>query len=75
MDFILVTRTNDVQFYYFKVNGHAGGSHTGLHEYSTEYELRSDLVHSEIPKFGDKKTAGLAAKALGLKSWRYMKIG
>ena len=39
-----------------------------------DFELERELDTRIIPTFGDKKTAKGAAIALGLKTWRYVKL-
>lgn len=38
------------------------------------YELIEVLDTREVPMWGDKESAKLAAIALGLKTWRYVKL-
>jgi hypothetical protein len=39
-----------------------------------QFELLDFLDLRVVPGFGNKETAKMAAKALGLKTWRYVKI-
>lgn len=65
MSYVLATTHSKVQWYKFSFN-------SSLKE--GEFILLSELDLHQVPCFGDKETAKLAAKALGLKTWRYVKI-
>ena len=65
MSYVLATTHSKVQWYKFSFNS---SLKTG------EYELINELDLHQVPCFGDKETAKLAAKHLGLKTWRYVKI-
>lgn len=65
MSYVLATTHSKVQWYKFDFNA-------SLKE--GEFTLLNELDLHEVPCFGDKETAKLAAKALGLKTWRYVKI-
>ena len=65
MNYVLATTHSKVQCYKFSFN-------SSLKE--CEFILLSELDLDQVPCFGDKETAELAAKALGLKTWRYVKI-
>lgn len=65
MSYVLATTHSTVLWYKFSFN-------TSTKE--GEFELLNELDLTQVPCFGDKETARLAAKALGLKTWRYVKI-
>ena len=65
MSYVLATTHSKVQWYKFNFN-------ESLKE--GEFVLLQELDLSKVPCFGDKETAKLAAQALGLKTWRYVKI-
>ena len=65
MNYVLATTHSKVQWYKFKFNA-------SLKE--GEFILLDELDLNEVPYFRDKETAKLAAQALGLKTWRYVKI-
>ncbi len=65
MSYILATTEQVVRWYKFKC---ARELQPGEFELLTELDLRA------VPHFGDKETAKFAAQALGLKTWRYVKI-
>lgn len=65
MSYVLATTHSKVQWYKFHFNA-------SLKE--GEFVLLNELDLQEVPCFGDKETAKLAAQALGLKTWRYVKI-
>ena len=63
MSYVLATTHSKVQWYKFNSSLKEG-----------EFILLNELDLQEVPCFGDKETAKLAAKALFLKTWRYVKI-
>ena len=63
MGYILATTHKKVQWYKFNAPAKEG-----------EYELLKELDLDLVPEFSDKKTAQLVAAALGLKTWRYVKL-
>lgn len=65
MGYVLATTETTFRWYYFPV---------GSRFESGVFELKSELILNEIPHFGDKKAAKEHAVALGLKTWRYVKI-
>ena len=65
MSYVLATTHSKVQWYKFNF---AAGLKLG------EFELLAELDLDEVPRFGDKATEKLAAQALGLKVWRYVKL-
>ena len=65
MSYILATTDNHVRWYKYQVGGQVPPG---------EFELVDVLHLHEIPLWSDKESARAAAKALGLKTWRYVKI-
>ena len=65
MSYVLATTHNKVQWYEFKFDASIKEG---------DFILLDNLDLYEAPCFGDKETAKLAALALGLKTWRYVKI-
>lgn len=65
MSYVLATTESKVRWYKFQVE-------KLLNE--GDFELLDQLDLTQVPCFGDKETAKLMAKALGLKTWRYVKI-
>ena len=65
MSYVLATTENKVKWYKFTYNSTLEQG---------QFELLDILDLSQIPMFGDKSTAKDAAKALGLKTWRYVKL-
>lgn len=65
MAYLLATTENKVRWYKFSF---------GADTRPGEYELLDVLDLNQVPRLGDKQTAKLAALALGLKVWRYVKI-
>jgi len=65
MSYVLATTHSKGQWYKFNFN-------SSLKE--GEFILLNELDLHEVPCFGDKETAKLAAKVLCLKTWRYVKI-
>ena len=64
MSYVLATTESKVRWYKFSY----GKSKPG------EQELVDVLDLHEVPVFGDRPTAKLAAQSIGLKTWRYVKI-
>lgn len=65
MAYVLGTTGEQVQWYAFKFDETL---QTG------QYELLDILDLRRVPRLGDKETAKTAALALGLKTWRYVKV-
>ena len=65
MSYVLATTHSKVQWYKFKYDASLKVG---------DFTLLDNLDLHEVPCFGDKETAKLAAQALGLKTWRYVKI-
>ena len=65
MAYVLGTTEDNVHWYAFKF---AATLEEG------QYELLDVLDLRRVPKFGDKQTAKDAAQALGLKTWRYVRL-
>ncbi|QBP10111.1 hypothetical protein [Cupriavidus metallidurans] len=65
MTYILATTEEVVRWYKFKYNRDLEPG---------QFELVEKLDLKKVPLFGDKETAKLAAQALGLKTWRYVRI-
>lgn len=65
MSYIIATTHTKIRWYKFEV-GHIRTDKT--------FELLDILDLSQVPQFGDKRSAKLAAQALGLSVWRYVKI-
>jgi hypothetical protein len=65
MAYILATTESKVRWYKFEFD-----TTTKFRD----FELLDILDLNLVPQFGDKATAKNAAQALGLKTWRYVKI-
>jgi hypothetical protein len=65
MSYILATTENTVRWYKFTVDQNLQPG---------QFELLERLNLREVPLFYDKQTAKAAAMALGLKTYRYVKI-
>lgn len=65
MSYVLATTHTKVRRYKF---------HVGSLKTDKAFELLDILDLEQVPRFGDKQSAKLAAKALGLNVWRYVKI-
>lgn len=65
MAYVLATNEKIVRWYKFDFNPSLAPG---------KCELLDMLDLNEVPKFSDKETAKIAAQALGLKTWRYVKI-
>ena len=65
MSYVLATNHSKVKWYKFKFDSSTkpGG-----------FELLDVLDLHQVPCFGDKQTAKLAAQALELKTYRYVKL-
>ncbi len=65
MTYILATTDDTVRWYKFKYDRNLEPG---------QFELLDKLDLKQVPLFGDKETAKLAAQALGLKTWKYVRI-
>ncbi len=65
MSYLLATMEKKVRWYKFSFSSNMKPG---------DFELLNELDLQEVPAFGDKETAKLAAQSLGLKTWRYVKI-
>jgi hypothetical protein len=65
MSYVLATTESTVHWYAFAV-----GSNTK----TGSFELLEVLDLKQVPRFPDKAAAKQAALALGLNTWRYVKI-
>ncbi|SPL69946.1 hypothetical protein [Acinetobacter stercoris] len=65
MSYVLATTESRVRWYKYNYDQNLK---------SGDFELLEVLDLREVPLLGDKATAKYAAKALGLKTWRYVKI-
>lgn len=65
MSYVLATTGVLVKWYKFKFDKNTQPG---------DFELMNELDLVVVPQFGDKTTAQNAAVALGLKTWRYVKI-
>jgi len=65
LSYVLATTGSKVKWYKFK---------TSHHMEEGDYELLGELDLEQVPLFGDKSSAKSAALALGIKTWRYVKI-
>lgn len=65
MTYLLATTEDVVRWYKFKYNRDLEPG---------QFELLDQLDLKQVPLFGDKETAKLAAQALGLKTWKYVRI-
>lgn len=65
MSYILANTTKKVKWYKFDFP---------TNKENPTYELLDILDLQQVPMFSDKQTAKAAALALGLKTWRYVKI-
>lgn len=63
--YVLGTTESIVRWYCFNIN---------QPERPLPFELHVSLDLGKVPQFGDKKKALGAAQALGLKSWRYVRL-
>ena len=63
--YVLGTTENIVRWYCFRVSDPNAGKN---------FELLDTLDLSRVPSFGDKETAKSAAKHLGLRTWRYVRL-
>lgn len=69
MSYVLATTHSKVLWYKFSFD-----AFTKEGQYELLNELLNELDLRQVPGFSDKETAKLAANALGLKTWRYVKI-
>lgn len=65
MSYVLGTTENVVRYYKFEV---ASTTKPG------QFALQMELDLTKIPVFADKNSAKEAAIALGLKTWRYVRL-
>lgn len=65
MAYILATTEEKVRWYKYKYDQNLNKG---------EFELIDILDLKVVPRLGDKAAAKDVAKALGLKTWRYVKI-
>lgn len=65
MSYVLATTESKVRWYKFPLP---------VQPESPEFALVDRLDLHEVPCFGDKNSAKMAALALGLKTWRYVKV-
>ena len=65
MSYVLATTENKVRWYNFSY---------GAEIKPGNFTMLEQLDISVVPLFHDKDTAKVTAKALGLKTWRYVKI-
>ena len=63
MSYVLATTETRVRWYKFQTP-----------VVRDQFELIEVLDTREVPMWGDKESAKLAALALGLKTWRYVKL-
>lgn len=66
MAYVLATTETVVRWYTFD---------TSAAEPRSTLALLPTLDLAKVPQLGDKATAREAAKALGLQTWRYVKVG
>lgn len=65
MTYILATTEDTVRWYMFRYDENLEPA---------QFELLEKLDLRQVPHFGDKETAKLAAQALGLKTWKYVRL-
>lgn len=65
MAYILATTESTVRWYKFKYDRNLEPG---------QFELLEQLDLKQVPLFSDKETAKLAAQALGLTTWKYVKL-
>ena len=65
MTYVLSTTENVLRWYKFEFNEHTNPA---------SFTLQTELELAVIPQFNDKETAAKAASALGLKTWRYVRL-
>lgn len=65
MSYVLATTEDKIRWYKYKYDQNLKVG---------DFELLEVLDLRQVPLLGDKATAKDAAKALGLKTWRYVKI-
>ena len=65
MTYVLATTENVLRWYRFEFNERTNPD---------SFALQLELDLAVIPQFKDKETAAKAAIALGLKTWRYVKL-
>jgi len=64
MSYILATTHDKVKWYRFSIPPVKGS-----------YELLNELDLTQVPYHKDEESAKKAAQALGLTTWRYVKVG
>lgn len=70
MAYLLATTGTKVQWYVVEINRHGGLS--GF--LKGDFELVDVLDLEVVPGFGNKETAKRVAMAIGLTTWRYVKM-
>jgi len=65
MTYVLATTDSIVRWYKFKYDRNLEPG---------QFELLDKLDLKQVPLFGDKETAKLAAQVLGLKTWKYVRL-
>ena len=65
MSYVIATTDRIVRWYKFDFNPSLTAG---------KYQLLDKLDLNQVPVLADKETAKIAPKALGLKTWRYVKI-
>lgn len=70
MSFVLATTDSCVRWYAVKIH-----KIDDIHNLKTgDFDLLNELNLALVPGFGNKDTAKQVAMAVGLKTWRYVKI-
>jgi hypothetical protein len=70
MAYILATLGTQVRWYVFKLDGPGGISSLQ----KGEFDLIEHLDLEVVPGFANKESAKMAATAVGLSNWRYVKL-
>lgn len=70
MAYLLATTGTKVQWYVVDINRHGGLSAL----YKGDFKLVDVLDLETVPGYGDKDTAKRVAMAIGLSTWRYVKM-
>lgn len=65
MTYVLATTDSKVRWYKFQLSDKTKPG---------DFALIDELDLSLVPCFGDKETAKMAANAIGLKTWRYVRF-
>ena len=63
----LATREDRMRFFVFDTEG-------GPEDPIPEHTIITELDRTVLPGFGDRRTAAIFAKRLGLKSWTYVRV-